>query len=128
MATIRVYRLKANPATKRPTKAAIKAAHHVLALARIRRTGIETLIESGAFHALKAVLPADVKDAAKRRRDITGDVWCFTVPVADYGRAKGSAKSLAESIRAWILKHYGDEGAALIHDDELAVVVDNDDE
>ena len=120
--TILIYRITTAAPTKKPTKAARERAAHALQLARVRRPELEQFIESGGFHRLTAVTRAEVKDVNKRRRDLLEPEYYYMVSRADLGRAATSGKSTAESVRAWILKYYGPEGAGIIGADEFAVV------
>ena len=105
--------------TKRPTKATREAVQFELELARVQRPGLTDWILSGGFHNSPAVPANVVRDPALFRRDHAGDGYVLTD--ADKGRAKGSEKSIAESVRIWIDRYFVATGA--IGPDEIAVVI-----
>lgn len=120
--TIRFY-LKAVPnRTKKPTKAQMKVLREALITSREPRADFLAAVESGEIHALKRIPSSCVRDAARRKRDFSGSAYCYTLTVADLGRAKTSAGTTAASFRAWIVKNLVPVG--IFTDDEIAVVID----
>ena len=124
MSTVRMYRKASATPTRKPTKAALAAAEHALALARVRRPDIEAFIARGGFHKLTTLTAAEVKDAGRRRRDYRTDAHAYTLTAADMGRASTNPQTMSMAAKTWLTTYYVATG--VIGEDELAIVVDND--
>jgi hypothetical protein len=121
---IRIYRKTSSTNTRKPTKATLAAVDHLLALSRVRRPDLEAFLRSGGFQALPDLTGAELKDAARRRRDHTGKGSSYIVTDADKGRATTSEQTVSMSIRTWMMSYYVEGGALAA--DEFAVVIDPD--
>jgi len=115
---IRLYRTDSK--TKKPTKALVGSVLHELQLARVKRPDLTEFVLSGGFHRLTIVDQKIVKNAALRRRDYQDEQYCYTLTVADLGRAT-MGDTGAMSVRIWIEKYFV---PAIIAAGEFSVVFD----
>lgn len=119
---LRLYRKECSGPTKKPTKATLAKADNELALSRVRRSDLETVLRSGAFHKLTALPAHVIKNAALRRRDYRSPEFCYVITANDIGRATTSAGTVSMSIRIWMTRYYADTG--VLNMDEFAIVID----
>lgn len=110
----------------KPTKIAIATTHEILAVARVRRHGIEAFIESGAFASMEAI-PQAVIDNPDRRKIEYPEAF-YVIEESDMGRKPKNKErdmdSTAQSILLWIKKFYVETEKPLVRASQLSIVVE----
>lgn len=110
----------------KPSKIAIATTHEIINVARVRRPGIERLIETGEFASMPSI-PQAVIDNPDRRRIEYPEAF-YVIEEADMGRRPKNGErdldSTAQSILLWIKKFYVETPKPLVRASELSIVVE----
>lgn len=110
----------------KPSKVAIAASKEALVTARVRRPGIESFLESGAFALMESIPQAVIDNPERRRREFP--LSFFPIDESDMGRRPKNGErdyaSTCQSILLWIKKHYAETDKPLVRIGELSVIVE----
>lgn len=123
-----VIRHKADgKAPSRLTEKAKKATAKALASARVRRPGLEALLESGAFHRLPMIQQAVIDNPQRLWDEHDDETTYLVIPTDSFGRAPKTGErdwdSTAQSILLWVKKYYCETEAPAFRASEVSITV-----